>query len=118
MGSDYELICEEQGNGATEQKLASLSKTNPRVKVTHSPKRLGLGPATKKGLELIDPHTDYVLIMDADLNHHPEEIGRFLKNSSQADVGVGCRSRKHGLVNELPFFKLMVSGSTNWILRR
>ena len=118
MVSDYEIIFVVEGNDATEQKLSLLSKTNPRVKVHYSPKRLGLGPATKKGLELIDPHTDYVLIMDADLNHHPEEIGRFLKNSSQADIVVGCRSRDHGLVNELPFFKRVVSGSTNLILRK
>jgi dolichol-phosphate mannosyltransferase len=118
MVPDYEIIFVVEGNDATEQKLSLLSKTNPRIKVHYSPKRLGLGPATKKGLELIDPHTDYVLIMDADLNHHPEEIGRFLKNSSQADIVVGCRSREHGLVNELPFFKRVVSGSTNWILRK
>jgi dolichol-phosphate mannosyltransferase len=118
MVPNYEIIFVVEGNDATELKLSLLSKSNPRVKVHYSPKRMGLGPATKKGLELIDPHTDHVLIMDADLNHHPEEIGRFLKNSSEADVVVGCRSREHGLVNELPFFKRVVSGGTNWILRK
>jgi glycosyltransferase involved in cell wall biosynthesis len=115
---DYEIIFVVEGNDATEEKLSLLAKVNPRVKVHYSPKRLGLGPATKKGLELIDPRTDYVLIMDADLNHHPEEIDRLLKVSSKADIVVGCRSRDHGLVNELPFFKRVVSGSTNWILRK
>jgi dolichol-phosphate mannosyltransferase len=114
---DYEIIFVVDGTDATEQKLSLLAKENPRIKVHYSSKRLGLGPATKKGLELIDPRSDHVLIMDADLNHHPEEIGRLLKLSNQADIVVGCRSREHGLVNELPFFKRVVSGSTNWILR-
>ena len=115
---DYEIIFIVEGTDATEEKLSLLAKGNSRVRVHYSPKRLGLGPATRKGLELIDPNTDYVLIMDADLNHHPEEIGRLLEVSSQADIVVGCRSRERGLVNELPFFKRVVSGSTNWILRK
>ena len=118
MVPEYEIIFVVEGTDATEQKLSLVAKNNSRIKIHYSPKRLGLGPATKKGLELIDPDTDFVLIMDADLNHHPEEIGRFLKISSQADIVVGCRSREHGLVNELPFFKRVVSGSTNWILRK
>ncbi len=116
--SNYEVVFVVEGTDATEKKLSSLARENPRVKVHYSTKRLGLGPATKKGLELVDPRADYVLIMDADLNHHPEEIGRLLKLSDQADIVVGCRSREHGLVNELPFFKRVVSGSTNWILRQ
>ena len=115
---DYEIIFVVEGTDATEEKLSLLAKGNSRVRVHYSPKRLGLGPATRKGLELIAPNTDYVLIMDADLNHHPEEIGRLLEVSSQADIVVGCRSRERGLVNELPFFKRVVSGSTNWILRK
>jgi dolichol-phosphate mannosyltransferase len=115
---DYEIIFVVEGTDATEQKLSTLAIGNPRIKVHYSPKKLGLGPATKKGLELIDPHSDYVLIMDADLNHHPEEIGKLLKVSSQADIVVGSRSREHGLVNELPLFKRVVSASTNWILKK
>jgi dolichol-phosphate mannosyltransferase len=56
--------------------------------------------------------------MDADLNHHPEEIQQLLDAAKNTDVVVGCRSRKKGLVNELPFFKRLISGGTNWILRK
>ncbi|OLD44417.1 hypothetical protein AUI51_02415 [archaeon 13_1_40CM_2_52_4] len=114
---DYEIIFVVEGTDATEERLESIAGRNPRVKVFYNPKRLGLGPATKRGLQLIDPRTDFVLIMDADLNHQPEEIGRLLKVSSHADIVVGSRSREHGLVSELPFFKRVVSGSTNWVLR-
>jgi dolichol-phosphate mannosyltransferase len=56
--------------------------------------------------------------MDADLNHQPEEIARLLDVAVRADIVVGSRSRTHGLVHELPFFKRVISGSTNWILRK
>jgi dolichol-phosphate mannosyltransferase len=55
--------------------------------------------------------------MDSDLNHDPEEIVNLLEASKGADIVIGCRSRSRGLVKELPWFKRMVSASTNWLLR-
>lgn len=118
-GNEYEAIFVVEGNDATRNKLESLSSQNPRVKVEYSEKRLGLGNALKKGLSLVDPATDYVLTMDADLNHHPEEVRKFLDVSKNVDIVVGSRSKTgKGLVSELPFFKRMVSGGTNWVLKK
>ena len=55
--------------------------------------------------------------MDSDLNHDPKEIVNLLEASKGTDVVVGCRSKSRGLVQELPWFKRMVSATTNWILR-
>jgi len=118
LTSRYEVIFIVEGSDNTLQKLTQLSATNPRVKVEYSPKRLGLGKATKKGLGLVSPDTDLVLIMDADLNHRPEEIKMLLAASAHADIVVGCRSRARGLVSELPFFKRVISRTTNWLLRK
>src|SRR3989442_13790370 len=70
---DYEIIFVVQGTDATEEKLSVLAKGNSRVRVHYIPKRLGLGPPKRKGLELINPNTEYVLIIDPNLSHHPEE---------------------------------------------
>ena len=118
MGVDYEAIFVVEGQDETRQKLLELSVHNSRVKVEYSEKRLGLGKALKKGLGLVDPNSDYVLTMDADLNHHPEEIKDLVKASKNVDVVVGCRSRIKGLVSELPIFKRMISACTNWILKK
>jgi dolichol-phosphate mannosyltransferase len=117
LGYDYEIIFVVEGIDSTLQKVSELAKWNPRVRVEYHEKRLGLGKATKKGLSLIDPKSDYVLTMDSDLNHDPEEIERLLEATKEADVVVGCRSKTRGLVKELPWFKRMVSASTNWVLR-
>jgi len=117
LNHDYEVIFVVEGTDSTLQKVSELAKWNPRVRVEYHEKRLGLGKATKKGLSLVDPKSDYVLTMDSDLNHDPEEIGRLLEATKEADVVVGCRSRTRGLVKELPWFKRMVSASTNWVLR-
>lgn len=44
----------------------------------------------KRGLSLVSHRTDYVLTMDADLNHRPEEIGRLLEAAACADIIVGA----------------------------
>jgi dolichol-phosphate mannosyltransferase len=114
---DYEVNFVVEGTDGTLAKVKSLAETDPRIKVEYNESRLGLGKATKKGLEMVDPKSDLVLTMDSDLNHDPEEIGRLLDASKQADVVVGSRSKSRGLVKELPWFKRMVSASTNWVLR-
>ena len=118
LGSDYEVIFIVEGTDATLEKVNQLSEENYRVRVEYNQKRLGLGRALKRGLELVDSSSNYVLTMDSDLNHDPEEITRLLQASKEADVVVGCRTKSRGLVQELPFFKRMISASTNWVLRR
>jgi dolichol-phosphate mannosyltransferase len=114
---DYEVNFIVEGTDGTLEKVKSLTKTDPRIRVDYNENRLGLGKATKKGLGKVDPKSNLVLTMDSDLNHDPEEIIDLLAASKEADVVVGCRSRSRGLVKELPMFKRIVSASTNWVLR-
>jgi dolichol-phosphate mannosyltransferase len=114
---DYEVNFVVEGTDGTLGKVSSLAKMDPRIKVDYNEKRLGLGKATKKGLGLVDPKSNLVLTMDSDLNHDPEEIVNLLDASKDADIVLGCRSKSRGLVKELPWFKRMISASTNWILR-
>src|SRR5437879_11547946 len=117
LNRDYEVILVVEGTDSTLQKVSELAKWNPRVRVEYREKRLGLGKATKKGLSLVDPKSYYVLTIDSDLNHDPQEIEQLLDATKEADVVVGCRSKTRGLVQELPWYKRMVSASTNWVLK-
>jgi dolichol-phosphate mannosyltransferase len=117
LGLDYEIIFVVEGKDATLSKVLALSRENPRIRVEYGEERLGLGEAMKKGLSLVGSDSNYVLTMDADLNHDPEEICVLLDASKEGDVVVGSRSKSRGLVKELPWFKRVVSASTNWVLR-
>lgn len=114
---EYEINFIVEGTDGTLEKVTNLAREDPRIRVHYNEKRLGLGPATKKGLGLVDHKSDLVLTMDSDLNHDPEEIANLLDASKEADIVIGCRSKSRGLVKELPWFKRMVSASTNWVLR-
>jgi dolichol-phosphate mannosyltransferase len=107
-----------EGEDKTMEKLREFSSVNPNVKLDYNQKRLGLGKGHETGLSLVSHRTDYVLTMDADLNHRPEEIGRLLEAVADADIIVGRRSLRHGMVGELPLFRRVVSGTTNWLLRK
>ncbi|HEY4657454.1 MAG TPA: glycosyltransferase [Candidatus Bathyarchaeia archaeon] len=115
---DYEIVFVVEGEDKTMEKLREFSSVNPNVKLDYNQRRLGLGKAMKRGLSLVSHRTDYVLTMDPDLNHRPEEIGRLLEAAADADIIVGCRSLSHGMVGELPLFRRVVSGTTNWLLRK
>src|SRR5438309_11058489 len=71
---DYEVNFIVEGTDGTLEKVKSLAKTDPRIKVDYSENRLGLGKATNKELGKVDPKSIIVLTMDSDLNHDPEEI--------------------------------------------
>ncbi len=115
---DYEAVFIVEGTDATVQKLTTLSKENPRIKVHYSQERMGLGKAMKKGFGLIDENTEYVVTMDADLNHQPEEIQNLMAAAKAADIVVGSRNMNKGMVEQLPFVKRMISASTNWTMRK
>ena len=115
---DYEAIFIVEGTDATLEKLTALSKENTRIKVHYGQERLGLGKAMKKGFGLIDDDTEYVVTMDADLNHQPEEIQNLLAATKSADIVVGSRNTNKGMVEELPLVKRMISASTNWTMRK
>ena len=115
---NYEVIFVVEGNDTTIEKLRNISRDNPKVRLDYHEKRLGLGRAMKRGMSFVSDDTDYVVTMDADLNHRPEEIGALLASTEEAEVIVGSRSKNRGMVEQLPFFKKVVSGATNWVLRK
>ncbi|HZY46420.1 MAG TPA: glycosyltransferase [Candidatus Bathyarchaeia archaeon] len=114
----YEVIFVVEGTDATFDKLATLSRENRRIKVHYSKERLGLGKAMKTGFELVNDHTEYIVTMDADLNHQPEEIPKLLAATNNADIVVGSRNANNGMVQELPLVKRIISATTNWTMRK
>jgi dolichol-phosphate mannosyltransferase len=115
---DYEIIFIVEGTDATRDKLTIMSKENPRIKIHYSQERLGLGKAMKKGFGLIDGHTEYVVTMDADLNHQPEEIQNLIRETKSAEIVVGSRNTNKGMGEELPLVKRIISATTNWTMRK
>jgi len=114
---DYEAVFVVEGQARTLDELTQLSRVNPKVRLTHSERPLGLGRAIRKGLTLVDADSDFVLTMDADLNHQPEEIHRLLGAVGRADVVIGSRRREGRKVWQPSVLRRTCSGLANWALR-
>lgn len=94
------------------KRVAEREKIN-KAGTFYFPKALGVGRAFKIGLENISKECDYVLTMDADLNHQPEELDRFLEAREDADIIVGSRYIRGGRIVGLPLWKLFLSKLVN-----
>lgn len=76
-------------------------------------KKLGLGTAYKAGLEL--SNGDYIVLMDADLSHHPRFIPEFIKKAEEGnfDIVTGTRYDGAGGVFGWDFKRKIVSCGAN-----
>ena len=113
----YELIYVLAGTDGTLEKVQQLQKKIPEIRYHYNKEPGGLGNDFKKGFAMVSPKSDYVVTMDADLNHHPEEIPQFIEEAkrSNVDVVIGSRQIGHALVENIPAWKKTVSKIANVI---
>jgi dolichol-phosphate mannosyltransferase len=77
---DYEIvIVEDNSPDGTWEVAMDLQKLfgKDKIKVHSRPGKLGLGSAYRDGLVLCTG--DFVILMDADMSHHPKHIPEFIK---------------------------------------
>ena len=102
--TDYEIIFVNDSPfwDKTSTTLKSLAEENPKVVTIELMKNFGQQPATLCGIE--HAMGDYIVTMDDDLQHAPEDIPRLLEECSHDVVIARFHSKKHSL------FKRMTSG--------
>ena len=74
------------------------------------PQNLGKGEAIKTGLRhwLGYPEIEFIVLLDADGQHLPEEIGRFLAAAAATEAGLFIGTRMNDL-REMPFVRRKVN---------
>ncbi len=83
-------------DGSTEGNIAELF-ANTKVKVLKHEKNLGKGQAIRSALDFIQKHNGkFMLTIDADLQHYPEDLAKFiaLLDQNEAAIIIGCRDFK------------------------
>jgi len=106
-GVDYEVIVvDDNSPDGTAEEALKLSGKYP-VKVIKRPGKLGLSSAIYEGIS----HAvgDYVVIMDADLQHPPEYIPALIRRLRDCDLVVGSRYVPGGKVDGFPLLRRIVS---------
>ena len=115
----WELLYVIEGTDGTLAIAEQLGREIPNIRILYEEKPGGLGRAFRRGFAAVSPASDYIITMDADLNHQPEEIPRLLRalQDRHADILVGSRFVEGGRADGTPAWKVSLSGTLNVLLR-
>lgn len=113
---DYEvLIVDDNSPDGTAQVCTQLQKVFPkhRLLLLQRPKKLGLGSAYIEGLG--KTRGEFVILMDADLSHHPKNIPDMIAKQKEGnfDVVSGSRYVSGGGIHGWDLWRILMSRVAN-----
>lgn len=91
------LVVDDNSPDGTGRWCAEKAGSEPRLRCLHRPAKLGLGTATVAAMQhAIEHEYEYMLTIDADFSHPPEDIPKLLSHMEPAglgavDVAIGSR---------------------------
>ncbi|XP_054580100.1 dolichol-phosphate mannosyltransferase subunit 1 isoform X4 [Eptesicus fuscus] len=118
FGIDYEIIIIDDGSpDGTREVAEQLEKIYGSDKILLRPreKKLGLGTAYIHGMK--HATGNYIIIMDADLSHHPKFIPEFIRKQKEGnfDIVSGTRYKGNGGVYGWDLKRKLISRGANFI---
>jgi dolichol-phosphate mannosyltransferase len=104
------LIVDDASPDGTGQLADDLAAKHPSIHVLHRAGKAGLGRAYCAGfLWALERDFEFILEMDGDFSHDPDDIPRFLEAAQNADLVLGSRYRAGIRVINWPLSRLVLS---------
>ncbi|AYG05346.1 polyprenol monophosphomannose synthase [Gryllotalpicola protaetiae] len=104
------LVVDDSSPDGTGELADALAAADPHVHVLHRPGKQGLGRAYIEAMRWGVAHGYDVLVeLDADGSHQPEQLGRLLEKTDDADVVLGSRWVPGGSVENWPWYRQAIS---------
>lgn len=113
---DYEIVLVIQGADGTFGLVQEWQqKRHVPLCVVYFNDPIGVGAAFKTGFHNISADVTHVLTMDADLNHQPEDLPRFIKAQEEngADIIIGSRYIPGGEMKNVLWWRFILSKAVN-----
>lgn len=109
------LIIDDNSPDGTAQVVQDLQTRHPNLHLIQRPGKLGLGTAYVTGFRwALERDYDYILEMDADLSHNPEDVPRLIEACQRgADLVIGSRYCTGVNVINWPIKRLILSYGAN-----
>jgi dolichol-phosphate mannosyltransferase len=116
LGYTFEVVVvDDNSSDGTADEVRRLSKEHPNTKLLVRVGKMGLGSAYRDGFKAAS--YEYIVEMDADMSHNPEEITTLLEGLSQADIVIGSRYIKGGHIVGWRWRRKLISWGANRFAR-
>ena len=109
------LIVDDNSPDGTGKLADEIAQADSGVKVLHRPNKEGLGPAYIAGFRLaLGEGAGYVVEMDSDFSHDPDQLPQLLAACEHADLAIGSRYAPGGEIENWSTLRRVISrgGST------
>lgn len=118
-GWTWEIVYVVEGRDRTRAILERLAAEIGGVRILYQEEPAGIGNAFRRGFAVVPEGTQFVVTLDADLNHQPEEIPRLLEAARRTgcDILIGSRFLEESQVEGTPLWKRALSGAMNVMMR-
>jgi len=113
------IVVDDSSPDQTQNIVNGLNNEFDNIILVSRPKKLGLGTAITDGFRnaiTLNPVPDYVITMDSDFSHNPNDIPRLLKSAEKGnDLVIGSRYIKGGKMKNWPLKRKLISRFANLI---
>lgn len=104
------LVVDDNSPDGTGQMADDIASREPRVHVLHRSEKNGLGRAYIAGFKwALERDFEFIMEMDGDFSHNPDDIPHFLRAAQEADLVLGSRYRNGIRVINWPLRRLILS---------
>lgn len=104
------LVMDDNSPDGTAQAVKELMASEPRIHLIERPRKMGLGSAYVTGFKYaLEQGFDYILEMDADFSHNPDDLPRLLEAAQKKDLVIGSRYSQGVNIVNWPFKRLLIS---------
>lgn len=104
------LVMDDNSPDGTADAVKALMQTEPRLHIIERPGKMGLGSAYVAGFKYaLDKGYEFILEMDADFSHNPDDVPRLLEAAQKYDLVIGSRYSNGVNIVNWPFKRLMIS---------
>ena len=108
------LVIDDASPDGTAETIKKIMIDNNKIHLIERSGKLGLASAYCEGFKwALDNNYDYIIQMDADLSHDPNDILKFIKQANSSDIVVGSRYKTGVNVVNWPLRRLILSYFAN-----